>query len=95
MASYITIIDTIGYQTSKQGTYFQRSIAMFFDETTNYDFILPSKTCQCHRETTATNAWISCKEINRTLFVSNNSTCMLTRLSDNLLELKYHAGLNN
>ena len=26
-------------------------------ETTNYDFILPSKSCQCHLETKAANVW--------------------------------------
>jgi len=29
---------------SKQGTSFHRSIAMVFNETTNYDFVLSSKT---------------------------------------------------
>jgi len=51
----ITIIFTIYaiYRFSKQGTSFQRSIAMF--ETTNYDYILPSKTFNVtskqHRQT--------------------------------------------
>jgi len=30
---------------------------MFFNETTNYDFILPSKTYQRHSETRAANIW--------------------------------------
>jgi len=51
---------------SKQGTSFERSIAMVFkercmamvfDETTNDDLILPSKTRQCHLQTRAANFW--------------------------------------
>jgi len=34
-----------------------RSIAITTNETTNYDFILPSKTCQRHLETRAANVW--------------------------------------
>jgi len=30
---------------------------MVFDETRNYDFILPSKICQRHVETKAANTW--------------------------------------
>jgi len=45
---------TIGYlQIFKQGTSFHRSIAIMTNETTNYNFILPSKTCQRHLETRA------------------------------------------
>jgi len=33
----------------------ERSIAMVFNETTMYDFILPSKTCQRHLEARAAN----------------------------------------
>jgi len=36
-----------------------------FDETTNYDFILPSKTCQRHLGTRRVNVW--------DLFQSNQS----------------------
>ena len=40
---YYDIIYTIGYlQFEEQGTSFQRSITMVFNETTNYDFILPA-----------------------------------------------------
>jgi len=30
---------------------------MVFNETINYDFILPCKTCQRHLETRAANVW--------------------------------------
>jgi len=36
---------------SKQGTSFQGSTAMVFNETTIYAFSLPSKHCQRHLET--------------------------------------------
>ena len=48
--------DTFYNRFSKQDT-FHRSIAMVFNETTNYDFILSSKTCQRNLETRAANVW--------------------------------------
>jgi len=55
IARYVTIISTIGYlQIFKTGS-FHRRIAMFFNPTINYDFSLPSKTCQRHLETRAAN----------------------------------------
>jgi len=32
-------------------------LIMVFNETKNYDFILPSKTCQPHLETRTANVW--------------------------------------
>ena len=42
---------------SKQDAFFQTSIAMIFNQITNYDFILPTETCQRHLETRAVNVW--------------------------------------
>jgi len=42
---------------SKQGTSFHKRIVMVFNETTNYNFILPGKTYQRHSQTTASNFW--------------------------------------
>ena len=39
------------------GSSFQRSIAMVFQKSPSYDFILLSKTYQCHLETWAANVW--------------------------------------
>jgi len=35
----------------------ERSMAMEFNETTNYELILLSRTRQCHLETRAANIW--------------------------------------
>jgi len=35
----------------------ERSMAIVFDETTNYDLILPRKSRQRHLETSAANVW--------------------------------------
>jgi len=53
IARYITIIFTIGY-LSRQSTSFHRK---FFNETTNYEFVLPRKTCQRLCATKAANIW--------------------------------------
>jgi len=46
IARYIMIMFTTGYlQIFKTGCFFHRSIAIMTNETTNYDFILPNKTC--------------------------------------------------
>jgi len=46
IARYIMIIFSIGYlQIFKTGYFFHKSIVITTNETTNYDFILPSKTC--------------------------------------------------
>jgi len=43
---YIMMIFSIGYlQIFKTGYFFHKSIAITINETTNHDFILPSKTC--------------------------------------------------
>jgi len=40
------VIFFIGYlQVFKSGYFFHKSIAITTNETTSYDFILPSKTC--------------------------------------------------
>ena len=55
MARYIIIICSIGYlQIFRSGYFFHKSIATT-NETTNYDFSLPSKTFQRHLETRAAN----------------------------------------
>jgi len=38
---------------------------MVFKETTNYGFILPSKTCQRHFETTSANVWHTVQSDNK------------------------------
>jgi len=46
IARYIMIIFTIDYlQILKTGYLLHRSIAITTNETKNYDFILPNKTC--------------------------------------------------
>jgi len=46
IARYIMIIFSIGYlQIFKTGCFFHKSVAITTNETTNDDFILPSKTC--------------------------------------------------
>ena len=46
IARYIMIIFSIGYlQIFKTEYFFHKSIAITTNETTNYDVILPSKTC--------------------------------------------------
>jgi len=58
MARYIQAIYTIGYlQIFQTGYFILRKNDMVFKETTNYDFILRSRTCQRHLETTAANVW--------------------------------------
>ena len=48
IARYITIIYTIGKLL--MGSSFQKSIATVCNETANFDFILPSTTCQRYLE---------------------------------------------
>jgi len=56
IARYIPIIHKRGYLESFQtGYFFLRNDDMVFKETTNDDFILPSKTCKGHLKTTVAN----------------------------------------
>jgi len=55
---YITIIYTINYLgILKAGYFFTKKHRDGLNETTDYDFILLSKTCQSHFETKAANVW--------------------------------------
>jgi len=55
---YSAIMYTIGFlQLFQAGYVFSQKHCHGLNETTNYDFILPSKTCQRHLQTRAANVW--------------------------------------
>jgi len=69
----IMIMLSIHYlQIFKTGYFFHKSIAIKTNETANYDFILPSKTCLRHLETSAANVCDlirSDQSLNKTLLI--------------------------
>ena len=99
-----TLILTIAISRfSKQGT-FHRSIAMVINETTNYDFILPSKSLSkksCKRRGSSPKRSITLAKpclswliFSRVALIIHkpDKQIILTRLADNLLKIVYHAG---
>jgi len=61
-------------QILKAGRFFQRSIALLFEEILHYYVNLSSKICQRHFETRATNTWTPDSGVSaRAAIVSENS----------------------